>query len=100
MLNMSTLIEQYAKDKGAYFILRNTHDLKEKQEELNIDIEAKTEEAIEEETIKVYSDENPSDFNKLIPELMNSLTTEKQEGEKTEMFETRLLESARRILKF
>ncbi|MBT3404665.1 DNA repair exonuclease [archaeon] len=93
-------IEQYAKDKGAYFILRNTHDLKEKQEELNIDIEAKTEEAIEEETIKVYSDENPSDFNKLIPELMNSLTTEKQEGEKTEMFETRLLESARRILKF
>lgn len=94
------LIEDFAKEKGAYFLLKNTHDLEEKQEELNINVEVKSEEDIEHETIKVYSSENPSDFNSLIPELMNSLATEKQEGEKSEMFENRIIESARRILKF
>jgi len=52
-------IEEFANEKGAYFLLRNTHDLKEKQPELNIDIESKSEEEIEKETMEVYSQENP-----------------------------------------
>ena len=50
--------------------------------------------------VKIYSEQNPSDFNKLIPELINCLSIEKQEGEKTEIFNKRLLEEAKKILKF
>jgi len=91
-------IEEQTKKKGAYFMLRNTHDLKTK--EMELEIEVKNSENIEEETIKIYSEQNPSDFNSLIPELMNSLSIEKQEGEKTEMFNNRLLEGVKKILKF
>ncbi len=93
-------IEEFAKDKGAYFLLKNIHDLKEKGEEFDLKIDVKSEEDIEKETIKVYSQENPSEFNSLIPELIHSLAVDKQEGEKIESFENRLLEIARRIMKF
>jgi DNA repair exonuclease SbcCD nuclease subunit len=91
-------IEEYAKERGAYFLLRNTHDLKAKEEEFDIVI--KDEGNIEEETINVYSYENPSDFNKLITELVNVLSIEKQEDEKSETFNNRLLDEARRVLRF
>ncbi|MFH1151787.1 MAG: DNA repair exonuclease, partial [Nanoarchaeota archaeon] len=77
-------IEEFAKQKKVYFMLRNTHDLKTKDDELEIEIIDK--ENIEEETVKIYSEQNPSDFNKLIPELINSLAVEKQEGETTDSF--------------
>lgn len=93
-------IEEYVKNKGAYFILKNTHDLKIPEVELNIDISEKNSENIEEETIKFYSENNPSDFNKILPELMSSLSIEKQEDEKSETFNNRLLEGARRVLRF
>lgn len=89
-------IEDFVKTKEAYFLLKNTHDIKTKEFEL--DIEIRDTENIEEETIKIYSEQNPSDFNKLIPELMNVLSIEKQEGEKTEIFTKRLLDGARKIL--
>jgi hypothetical protein len=89
-------IEDFVKTKEAYFLLKNTHNLKTKEFEL--DLEIKDTENIEEETIKIYSEQNPSDFNKLIPELMNVLSIEKQEGEKTEIFTKRLLEGAKKIL--
>ncbi|RLG11951.1 hypothetical protein DRN73_03910 [Candidatus Pacearchaeota archaeon] len=91
-------IEEQTKKQGAYFMLRNTHDLKTKEVEL--EVEVRNSENIEEETIKIYSEQNPSDFNKLIPELINCLSIEKQEGEKTEIFNKRLLEEAKKILKF
>jgi len=91
-------IEEHAKNKGAYFILRNTHDLKVKETELEIEI--KDSANIEEETISVYSEQHPSDFNLLIPELVNSLSIEKQEDEKTETFTNRLMEGAKKMLKF
>ncbi|HUS50820.1 MAG TPA: hypothetical protein VMZ91_11695, partial [Candidatus Paceibacterota bacterium] len=91
-------IEEFAKNKGAYFLLKNTHDLKTKEPKL--EIEVKNTENIEQETIKIYSEQNPSDFNQLILELMNTLSIEKQEGEKTEIFTNRLLEEAKKILKF
>jgi DNA repair exonuclease SbcCD nuclease subunit len=91
-------IEEHAHKKGAYFILRNTHDLKTKEVELEVDVTDT--ENIEEETVKIYSEQNPSDFNSLIPELMNSLSIEKQEDEKTETFNNRLLDGVKKVLKF
>ncbi len=93
-------IEDYLNQKGAYFMLKNTHDLKTKDVELEVVSEDISEENIEQETIKAYSKQNPSDFNHLISELMNSFGIEKQEGETTESFNTRILDEARRILNF
>ncbi len=91
-------IEEFVKQKNSYFMLRNTHDLKTKEVELEFEI--KDSENVEEETIKIYSEKNPSGFNELIPQLMNSLSIEKQEGETTTVFENRILENARKILEF
>ena len=91
-------IEEFVKEKQAYFLLRNTHDLKSKEVEMELDI-GDTED-IEDETIKVYSDQNPSDFNKLIPQIMNVFSIEKQEDEKSEVFINRLLDGTKRVLKF
>jgi DNA repair exonuclease SbcCD nuclease subunit len=91
-------IEEHAKKKGAYFMLRNTHDLKTKEVELEVNVQ--NTENIEEETVKVYSEQNPSDFNSLIPTLMNTLSLEKQEDEKSEIFTNRLLDGVKKVLKF
>jgi exonuclease SbcD len=81
-------IEETVKRKNAYFLLRNTHELKTKEAELELEI--KETENIEEETIKTYEEQNPSNFNKYIFPLMNILSTEKQEGETMESFTGRL----------
>ena len=91
-------IEDFVKEKGAYFLLKNIHNLKTK--EVKIDLEIKEEGDIEEETIKLHSERNPSDFNVLVPELMNVLSIEKQEGETSDNFNSRLIEESRRVLKF
>jgi DNA repair exonuclease SbcCD nuclease subunit len=91
-------IEKFAKDNGAYFMLKNTHDLKTKEVDLEFEIEET--ENVEEETIKIYSEQNPSDFNSLIPQLVNSLSIEKQEGETSDNFTKRILEESKKILKF
>jgi hypothetical protein len=93
-------IEEFVKKKGAYFLLKNTHELTNIEPELNLEIEAEQVDKIEEETVNRYSEQNPSDFNKLIPSLMHSLSIEKQEGEKTEVFTNRLLEETKKIFGF
>ncbi|MEK6913552.1 MAG: DNA repair exonuclease, partial [Nanoarchaeota archaeon] len=80
-------IEETATRKKAYFLLKNTHELKTK--EVEMEIEVKNIDNIEEETIKIYSQQNPVDFNNFIPQLMNSLSIDKQEGEKIESFTNR-----------
>jgi len=92
------LIENFVMEKGAYFLLKNTHELI--TSEFELETELKDSENIEEEAIKIYSDKNPTKFNDLIPELLNSLQIEKQEGETSEVFTTRLMETARKILRF
>ncbi len=89
-------IEEFAKNKGAYFLLRNTHELKTK--ELQIEIREGESENIEEEAIKFYLEQNPSDFNKIINPLMLALAIEKQEGETNEGFTERLIEITKKIL--
>ena len=90
-------IEEFVKRKKAYFMLKNTHELKTKEFELEIEVEDM--ENIEEEAIKIYSEQNLSDFNKLISQLINTLSFEKQEGEKSESFTNRILDEAKKILK-
>ena len=91
-------IEEAVYRKKAYFLLKNTHDLKAKEVEMNVEI--KNIDNIEGEAISLYSSQNPIDFNKFIPQLINSLSIDKQEGEKIESFTTRLLEESKKILKF
>ncbi len=93
-------IEDYVRKKGAYFLLKNTHDLETIEPELSAEIETEKVDKIEEETINLYSQQNPSDFNKLIPSLIQILSIEKQEGEKTEIFTDRLLDEAKKVLGF
>lgn len=92
-------IEDYITRKKAYFILKNTHELKTKEVEMQ-NMEIKNIDNIEEETINNYSQQNPVDFNKYIPQLMHSLSIDKQEGEKIESFTNRLMEEIRKTLKF
>ncbi|MFH1325173.1 MAG: DNA repair exonuclease [archaeon] len=91
-------IEEFAKKKNAYFMLKNTHDLRTK--EMEIEYEIANSENIEEEIIKNYSEQNISDFNKIIINLISSLSIEKQEGETSETFSNRVVSESRKILNF
>ncbi|MGA2130202.1 MAG: exonuclease SbcCD subunit D [Candidatus Pacearchaeota archaeon] len=88
-------IEESMKKKGAYFLLRNTHDLKMK--ETGLETEIQETENIEEESIKKYSEQNPSIFNRLISQIMNAFSIEKQDGETVENFTIRLMEETKKI---
>jgi len=92
-------IEEVTTRKKAYFFLKNTHELNIKDVEME-NIEIKNIDNIEEETINVYSQQNPVDFNKFIPQLIHSLSVDKQEGEKIESFTNRLMEESKKILGF
>jgi DNA repair protein SbcD/Mre11 len=88
-------IEEFAMKKGAYFVLRNTHDLNTKDAELNLKV--KDSENIEEQAIKSYSQENPSKFNDFIEPLIHALSTEKQEGETQDSFSQRIIAETNKI---
>lgn len=91
-------IEEFAEKRGAYFVLRNTHDLKTKDTE--VDLGVMETENIEEETIKNFKEKNPSNFNPNISSIMKALSTEKQEGETNESFKNRIYEESQKILEF
>ena len=88
-------IENFVMERGAYFILRNTHDLKVKEEEIEFEVK---EENIEDETMKIYLEKNPTRFQDFIPLLVNSLAVEKQEGETSDEFSRRVFDDSRKIL--
>ena len=92
-------IERFLEKKKIYSFLKNTSKLEqEKTEELKIDIGSKEMEQVEEVLIKKYDKENPSDFNHLIFQLMDSLNLDKQEAETNVTFEKRLLEGLGKVL--
>ncbi len=94
-------IEEAVKRRKAYFFLRNTHELKSKEADLELEIsEAEDALIIEKETIESYSEQNISSLNKYILPFMKILSTEKQEGETTESFTQRLLEESKKSLNF
>ncbi len=89
-------IEDFANENGVYFLLKNTHELKTK--ELEFESEIEDSENLEEEIIKIYSEKNPSNFDKLIPSLMTAFSIQKEEGETTENFTNRLFGESKKIL--
>ena len=91
-------IDEFAKQKKAYFLLKNMHNLKTKEVEIESEIE--NSENVEEETIKIFLQQNPSPFDPRIHEMINSLSIEKQEGETSETFSSRILGESRKILEF
>lgn len=91
-------IEDFVKNKGAFAFLKSTSKLEIKKQELQIKLETTEMEQVEEALIKNYEKENPSNLNELIFPLMESLSIEKQEGEKSAIFETRLLTALNKIL--
>jgi DNA repair exonuclease SbcCD nuclease subunit len=91
-------IQSHVKEKGAFSFLKNTSKLETAKQELDLITEEKEVEKVEELIIKKYESNNPSDFNKLIFQLMDVLSTEKQEDEKSMIFEERLLSALGKTL--
>jgi len=91
-------IQDFARQKGAYFLLKNTRELKPKRPDFEVRVGES--ENVEEEVIRAYSEKNPSKFNSKIIELMEALSVEKQEGETKDSFANKILESSRKVLGF
>ncbi len=83
-------IDDYMKKVGAYSFLKNTSKLEPEKQKIDIELPYAEMEKAEEVLIKKYEKENPSNFNALIFPLIESLSLEKQEGEKQANFESRL----------
>ncbi len=90
-------IEEFVTKKGAYCFLRNISSITNQDEEIEIDV--KEIENIEEQIFQDYSMKNPHDFNKFLPELLKTLSIEKNEDEKNNLFEERLILELKSALK-
>ena len=92
-----TEIQKYLEEKQIYSFLKNTAKLETEKQELEVKLETSEMEKVEEVLIKKYEKENPSDFNDKIFQLMEGLSIEKQEGEKSAIFESRLFSGLNKI---
>jgi hypothetical protein len=89
------------KTKEAYCLLKSTSGLTTQELKLEVKTEGESIEEIEKKFIQEYNSKvQPEfqDFSSLILPLLNAFDTEKQEAEKKETFEKRILEEARKIL--
>lgn len=92
-------IEEFVKKKNAFSYLRNISQLKTKESEFTIhSANIDNVEEMEKSLLNKFSLENPNDFNKFLPELMNILSLEKNEDEKSIIFEKRLLDDLKKII--
>jgi DNA repair exonuclease SbcCD nuclease subunit len=89
-------IEEFVKKKGAFSFLRNISSITNQEEELEIDV--KEIDNLEEKIFSDYSLKNPHDFNKFLPNLLKTLSLEKNEDEKISIFENRLLSEIKSAL--
>ena len=89
-------IASYAKEKGAYTLLKNTSKLQLSEPELQIDT-IDTED-IELQIINKFKESNKSRFNHLIFSLIKAMQIEKNEDEKSSVFEERLLSETRKVI--
>jgi len=85
-------------ERNRCILLKNTSALENPEFNTEIEIKAKDIEDIEREVIKKISDENPSEFNRLIPIMMKMLNIEKLEGETSLTFEKRLTQDIEKII--
>ena len=91
-------ITDYLKERGIYSFLKNTNKLISQDEELNVKIPASEMNKVEEILVQEYLKDNPDKFNNLIVPLMHALDLQKQEDEKTIIYETRLFSDLNKIL--
>jgi DNA repair exonuclease SbcCD nuclease subunit len=93
-------IEDFVQKKGAYVFLRNMSSLKLESQEFSIsEDDLDNIEKVEERFFKEFSSVNKkNNFTKYLPTLMNALSMEKAEDEKTAIFEERLLSELKDIL--
>ncbi|MDD5192436.1 MAG: exonuclease SbcCD subunit D [Candidatus Nanoarchaeia archaeon] len=92
-------IEEYLNKQQVYSFLKNTSKLETQRQEFQSQINPSEMGKVEETLVQNYKKENPSDFNRLIFELMDCLNLEKQEGEKSTIFEQRLFLGLSKLLK-
>jgi len=92
-------ITDYLEQKKAYSFLKNTNKLESKGEKMSeIKITSTDMNKVEEVLVKQYEISNPDKFNELITPLIHSLNMQKQEDEKTVIYETRLFSELNKIL--
>ena len=91
-------IQEYIEKQEAYSFLKNTSKLEQAKSEMQVELQTKEKEKIEEVLIKKYEIENPSELNHFILPLMEALDKDKQEGETTTTFEKRILSEMNKVL--
>lgn len=92
-------IEEFIKKKEAFVFLRNISAIKVQETEFALESSSVDNvETIEKKILGEYSKANPADFNKYLPQLMTSLSLEKNEDEKSTNYEDRLLFELKKIL--
>ena len=92
-------IEEFVKKKEAYIFLRNISSIKIQESEFEMEsLPTDNVENIERKIFGEYSKKNPADFNKYLPQLMTALSLEKNEDEKSTIYENRLLSELKNIL--
>ncbi|MDP1729416.1 MAG: hypothetical protein Q8L27_04395, partial [archaeon] len=92
-------IEEYLAQKEVYSFLRNTNKLQSSDEKIaEITITSSDMNKVEEVIMKQYEIDNPDKFNNLINPLMQALEIQKQEDEKSVIFENRLFSELNKLL--
>lgn len=88
-------IEEFAKEKHAYTLIKNISKLITEEPEFKIDIENM--DRLEDEIIKKYCSDKKSKFNNLISSLIHSLSIEKHEDETSVTFSARLYNELKKL---
>jgi DNA repair exonuclease SbcCD nuclease subunit len=92
-------IEEFVRKKEVYVFLRNISAIKIAESDSIITSSSSDEvDNIEEKILKEYSQKNPADFNKYLPQIMNAFSMEKNEDEKANIFEERLISELNTLL--
>lgn len=89
-------IHNYLIEGKAFTFLKSTSALHMTEPEVKIDIS--NSEDMENQIISRFEKNNPSKFNFLVNSLNRALQMEKQEGEKTSVFEERIISETKKIL--
>ncbi len=91
-------IEEFIKKKEAYAYLRNISSIKTQDLDLGITHAAEDIKEMERQKSEKFLKDNPSNFNDYHYLLMNALSIEKNEDEKSAIYEERLLSEIKTIL--
>ncbi|MFH1711425.1 MAG: DNA repair exonuclease [Nanoarchaeota archaeon] len=90
------LIEEKTISQNAFTFIRSISKLS--MEETHLEIQVSEMEQVEEVILKEIIEKNPGQFIKFVNPLINSLSLEKQEDEKSAVFEERLFSEVNKIL--